>query len=212
VPTTLAALGVAILAVLPGAAYTFAFESRVGAFKARAPDRIFRFLAASAAFHALFAGLTYQIYRTEVLTGRVVDGKISPWVIEAGALVYVFSPFFVGLFVGSEYRKGSPWIAKIAGSWLPRSWDYVFASKNIAYVRLKLKSGPWIGGTYAHVEGYLGAYASGYGEDQDLYLSPSVKVDPDTGEFELDEDEQPIPDGGSILVRWEEIEYAQFIP
>jgi hypothetical protein len=211
-PATLAALGVAVLAVLPGAAYVFAFESRVGPLKTRAPDRIIRFLAASAAFHAVFAGLTYQLYRTQILTGRVADGTANPWLIELAAVLYVFLPSAIGFWVGSAYRRGSRWTRRLAGSWQPRSWDYVFTAKEVAYIRLKLKSGPWIGGLYAHVDGYLGAYASGYGEDQDLYLSPSVKVDPETGAFELDENDEPIPDGGSILVQWAEVEYAQFIP
>jgi hypothetical protein len=213
VPTTLAALGVAVLAVLPGAAYTFAFESRVGPLKARASDRVVRFLAASATFHAVFAGLTYYLYRTEILSGRLTHGKINPWLIELAAILYVLVPWLIGWAVGGVQRSGRPsWVKTLVGSWHPRAWDYVFTEKGASYVRLRMKSGTWIAGTYAQLEGQLGAYASGYGEEPDLYLNPGLTVDPDTGEFETDTDGNPVPNGCSVLVRWDEVEYAQFIP
>lgn len=211
-PTTLAALGVAVLAVLPGAAYMFAFESRVGAFKVGAPDRIVRFLAASAALHALASGLTYHLYKTEVVTGRLAEGKINPFLIEAAALAYVLVPYGAGWCLGTAYVKDKPWIRRFTrDSWHPRSWDYVFAQERVAYVRLKLKSGPWIAGLYGRLDGQLAAYASGYGEEPDLYLSPSLRVNPETGEFDLDGDERPIHDDAAILVRWNEVEYAHFV-
>jgi len=54
--TTFQALGVALLALLPGASYTFAYERIVGKFGASLADRLVRFLAASAAFMAIFSG------------------------------------------------------------------------------------------------------------------------------------------------------------
>src|SRR6266498_2248881 len=101
IPSTFAALVVTALVVLPGAAYIFAFESRAGAFRLSAPDRIVRFLVASAAFHALAAGLTYHIYKTQILSGRFREGEVSPWVVEFAAVVYLVVPYVLGLIAAT---------------------------------------------------------------------------------------------------------------
>jgi hypothetical protein len=54
-------------------------------------------------------------------------------------------------------------------------------------------------------------YAAGYPETQDLYLAAAMTVDNETGEFLLDEQGQPEFGGGGLLVRWEEVEYLEFI-
>src|SRR6266511_1104655 len=51
--TTFVALAVAALAILPGAVFTFSYEGRLGSYGVTLPDRIYRFLAASAVLHAL---------------------------------------------------------------------------------------------------------------------------------------------------------------
>jgi len=212
VPTTFVALAVAVLAVLPGAAYLFAFESRSGPYKVSVPDRLIRFLVASAGIHALFAGITYYVYRSQILTGRLAEGKINPWMVELVALAYAGLPYLAGLLVGTAYDKDwriLRWAHR--GSWHPRAWDHVFSEHRAGYVRLRLKSGDWIAGLYAKVDKGPGAYASAYGEEPDLFLSPSVKVDSETGEFEMDKDGIPISDGGSLLIRWAEVEYAHFV-
>lgn len=55
------------------------------------------------------------------------------------------------------------------------------------------------------------ALEAGYPEPQDLYLAASVEVDPDTGEFALGDDGRPRLGSGGLLVRWEEVEYLEFI-
>ena len=52
---TFQALAVTLLAVLPGASYTFAYERVVGAFGVSLSDRLVRFTAASAIFHVRFS-------------------------------------------------------------------------------------------------------------------------------------------------------------
>jgi hypothetical protein len=55
------------------------------------------------------------------------------------------------------------------------------------------------------------SYASGYGEDGDLYCGETVRVDPQSGEFVLDDQGNLQTDAGGILIRWAEVEYAQFL-
>jgi hypothetical protein len=55
------------------------------------------------------------------------------------------------------------------------------------------------------------SYAAGYPEDQDLYLVEAIEVDPESGDFLLDEQGEPTLRGSGILVRWDEVEYLDFI-
>jgi len=79
------------------------------------------------------------------------------------------------------------------------------------WVRLRLKGGTWLGGAFATRADGTRAYAAGYPEQQDLYLVESVEVDPETGSFLLDDEGTPVSRGSSILIRWEEVEYLDFI-
>lgn len=93
----------------------------------------------------------------------------------------------------------------------PRAWDHVFGSRPDGWIRLKLKSGVWLGGAYSSPGDGLDSYAAGYPDEQDLFLAEAYSVDPGTGEFELDTDGDVVPTGSGILVRWAEVEYLDYI-
>ena len=71
-PDTLQALGVFLLAVLPGAHYIWSFERVVGRWGIGLSDRVLRFVAASAAFLAVFFAPIYYL-RAEFVHHRLVD-------------------------------------------------------------------------------------------------------------------------------------------
>ena len=73
-----------------------------------------------------------------------------------------------------------------------------------------MKSGTWLGGAYADANGRR-SYAAGYPEAPDLYLAAAVQLDPGTGEFVTDDAGNVQLQEGGILVRWEEVEYLEFI-
>lgn len=93
----------------------------------------------------------------------------------------------------------------------PRAWDNLFFGKPEGWIRLRLNSGAWLGGGYAEAESGMKSYAAGYPEDPDLLLAEAVETDPDTGEFMFDDEGDPILRGSALLVRWEEVEYLEFI-
>jgi uncharacterized protein DUF6338 len=66
--------------------------------------------------------------------------------------------------------------------------------------------GSWIGGAFAQ-----GSYAAVYPEPSDLYLERAAEVDPSSGAFVFDEDDCVVLRDSSILIRWEEVEYLEFI-
>lgn len=213
--TTFQAAAVTILAVLPGASYTFAFERVAGSFGVSLSDRLVRFTAASAVFHAVFSGPELLLYRTFVVPGRLERADLSAWQFELLALGYVLLPTAVGSLVGHGRNKRWRWVSWLTGnSPEPRAWDYVWTRpRTTTIVRLRLKSGRWVAGFFGNVEGAPGSYAAGYPEAPDLFLGLQVKVDPDTGAFIEDEEGliQPVDGRTALLVRWDEVEYADLL-
>ena len=61
-PDTFQAVAVAVVALLPGALYVWAFERQAGRWGIGLSDRLLRFVGGSALFHAAAAPLTYWIW------------------------------------------------------------------------------------------------------------------------------------------------------
>lgn len=199
--------------VLPGAAYTFALERVAGAFGVSLADRVIRFIAASAVFQACFSGLEWWAYREGVRTGRLGEGDVPLWAIQTIALVYVLVPTLVGSLVGHGANRQWRWVTWLLGKAPePRAWDFLWRRNERGIVRVRLKSGSWLAGMYGAAASGKGSYASGYGEDGDLFLAEALIVDPETGAFDVDEDDRPVRLEGSpgLLLRWSEIEYLEF--
>jgi len=210
-PDTLEAVAAIVLALLPGALYVWAYERPVGAWGIGLSDRVLRFVGVSAILHALLAPLTYRLWSTYVRSGRAGAGTLplGLWIVP---IVYVAIPIALGTLVGIGTSRGWPWARVITGSNpAPRAWDYLFGLRPEAWIRLKLKSGGWLAGAYAVQEDDLRSYASGYPEKQDLFLVDMAEVDPETGEFALDEDGDLVVRSSGILIRWEEVEYLELV-
>lgn len=208
-PQTVQALTVVVLGLLPGALLVWAFERQVGRWGIGATDRILRFVGWSAIFHVLVAPATVGLWRSQ--WPRLVDGRSLPWWLWAVAVAYVAVPIVCGTLVGRGTRSGRDMARFFAGpDPAPRAWDHLFGIQADGWVRAKLKSGPWLGGAFANANGRR-SYAAGYPEKSDLYLAAAVDVDPETGEFLLDDDGGVVLRPGGLLVRWEEVEYLEFI-
>ena len=208
---TFEALTVAVVAVLPGALYVWGFEQQVGRWGATAADRVLRFIGWSAMLHAAFAPVTLQLWVVYVRTGRVGRGDVPIW-LWALVLGYVLLPALAGRVVGAATTAGAAWARVLTGRRAaPRAWDHLFASAPRGWVRMKLKSGSWIGGIFARTgdrpDGV--SYAAGYPESQDLYLARLVEVDGATGEVVLHDGKPTVLNRG-VLIRWEEVEYLEF--
>lgn len=209
---TFTALAVTALALVPGALYTWGFEREAGAWGIRAADRVFRFIGISIAFHLVaFLPITYFLWDEFVRTGRLSEGDVplSAWPVVAA---YVIVPLLLGTVVGRATVRERPWATVLTGrDPAPRAWDYLFGHRPRGWVRLRLKTGVWIGGAYGVRPDGRRSYVSGYPEPQEIFLAAAVEVDATTGRF------LKHPDGGvrlkssSILIGWEEVEYLEFI-
>lgn len=209
-PNTFQAVAVLLVALLPGALYVWSFERQAGRWGIGLSDRVLRFVGGSAIFHAAFAPASYWFWSTQWPTIRV-GGAISWW-LWLLTLVYVLVPITVGTTIGRATRKGAEWARWFTGpDPAPRAWDHLFQNEAFGWVRVRLKSGAWLGGAFANATDGRRSYASGYPETQDLYLSTILATDPATGEFEYGGDGNVKVLDGGLLLRWDEVEYLQFI-
>jgi hypothetical protein len=211
VPETFQGIAVLALGLLPGALYVWSFERLVGAWGVGLSDRVFRFIGVSSLFHVVLLPLTFWLWKTYVRSERLMAGDV-PLVLWLAPLAYVGIPIAIGTLVGVGALRRADWARVITGpAPAPRAWDHVFSGRPEGWIRLRLKSGAWLGGGYVEAETGLQSYAAGYPEDPDLFLAEAVETDPDTGEFQFDEEGDPILRGSALLVRWEEVEYLEFI-
>ena len=210
-PETFQSLGVLALALLPGALYVWAFERQAGAWGVRFSDRVFRFVGVSALMHVLIAPITYALWIDFVASGRLAAGDVplALWIVP---LLYVGAPIGFGTVVGMGTRSRRRWTRFFTGpNPAPRAWDHLFAGRPEGWIRLRMKSGVWLGRAFTRRTDGTRSYAAGYPEEQDLYVAEAVEVDPETGSFILDGEGKPVSRGSSILVRWGEVDYLDFI-
>lgn len=177
-----------------------------------ASDRLIRFIAASAVFHAVFSGATYWFHRGYTANHKLVNG-LTPWYeLEVLAVTYVAVPWAAGSLVGYGHTNGWRWTRFITGTAPePRAWDFVWNRRSRSLVRLRLKSRQWLAGTFATSPSGLRSYASGYPEEGELFLSQQLQVDARTGAWVKAKNGKPqlVSDGSSLLIRWSEIEYIE---
>jgi hypothetical protein len=206
VPETFQSLAVIVLALLPGALYVWSFEREAGLWGINLPDRLLRFLGVSALFQILAAPLTVWAWHSYLKNGEWKSDGTLPWALYLIGFGYIAVPIALGLMLGRS-AGGAGWLAALIHGERrpPRAWDHFFSRQPDGWVRLRLKSGTWLGGPYAE-----GAYAAGYPEPQDIYFDAAV-VDSVTGAFDLDAAGKPkLITNVSVLVRWDEVEYLVF--
>ncbi|HEY9565102.1 MAG TPA: DUF6338 family protein [Nocardioides sp.] len=208
-PTTFQSIAVLALALLPGALYMWAFERQAGRWGIGLSDRLLRFVGGSAIFHAAVAPVTHWLWSTRWESARA--GSSLPWWLWIVGLGYVSIPVALGTSVGLGVRAGRAWTVWFTGpDPAPRAWDHLFGQRPRGWVRMRMRSGAWLGGAYVNANGRR-SYASGYPEAQDLFLAVAVKLDQETGEFMLDSDGNVVTLEGGILVRWDEVEHLELI-
>jgi len=209
VPSSVSAVIAIAVALLPGALYVWSFERQAGRWGIGLSDRVLRFVGGSAIFHALFAPVTYWVWRTVWPDLHEREAmSLWTWLLP---IAYVAVPMAAGYVVGNGVRRDATWTKIVVGlDPAPRAWDYLFQHHIDGWIRLRMKSGVWLGGAFANANNHK-SYAAGYPEPQDLFLAAAVAVDPDTGEFQLTSNGEVELLPGGLLIRWEEVEYLEFI-
>lgn len=163
--STLEALVIVLVFVLPGAFYEWSYERVVGSWNVQLSDRILRFLGSSAVLHTLAFGGTFWVWRRYFSAGRFEDIQGLPWGLWLALALAVGAPTALGAAVGRATRAGRRWVVPIVGSSpAPRAWDHLFFRGGPGWVRLKLRSGGFVAGQYATASSDAGgqAYAAGF--------------------------------------------------
>lgn len=190
--------------------FAWALERGVGKWEFGLSDRALRFVVFSAMLHAPAFPLTAWL-----VTTYVTGDRAAPWTIAWGTLVlYTFGPAVLGGVVGRAARNRSRWSEWFTGrDPAPTAWDDLFQLQSRpGWIRVKLKSGPWIAGAWVQDdERGLRSYAAGFPHASDVFLAETVDVDPEDGTFILDDGGEPIGRNAGVLVRWDEAEYLEFI-
>jgi hypothetical protein len=93
-PDTLQALGVLVIALLPGALYVWAFERQVGRWGIGLSDRALRFIGGSAMFHAAAAPLSYGLWADH--WDAVRSARPVSWWLWLVPMLYVALPWAGG--------------------------------------------------------------------------------------------------------------------
>jgi Family of unknown function (DUF6338) len=216
VPQTFEALATVILALVPGAAFLWGMEGRTGAWGIKATDRLYRFVAFSVLFHVLISPLTYYLWVRYIHSGYIQAGRPLPWWLYELAILYLVLPFLIGLAVGTAVRNQRPWAQRLIGyhASAPRAFDYVFSGKRGGYVRLRLKedNAIWIVGGWGTRQDGRTSYVSLYPEEAaDIFLATTFACNPATGEFLRTPEGGLIREDAGTLVRWDEVQYLEFI-
>jgi hypothetical protein len=193
-PTSLVALGIILVAVLPGAIYTWAFEREAGSYGVTLADRTLRFVAASTLVHLLFAWPEYVVFRVAVERGhRILAGQFALlWLV---LLLLSVLPAAAGTMLGGLYasrtmRTSWPrlrrWLTAereqrllrilVGRDPAPRAWDDLFSERLHCYLRVRTTGDKWLAGKFASA-----SYAAGYPNDPDLLLEEACEVDQETG-------------------------------
>jgi hypothetical protein len=206
-PSTFAALAVVLVALLPGGLYLWAVERLVGRWGIGVSDRLLRFIGVSAFLHALAAPATYAIWHDYLRTDAVPEGRSLPLWLWPVLAAYVVGPTLLGTGVGLAMRRWELPELLVGATRPPTAWDDLFSKHKEGYIRMKLKSGPFVGGALA-----AGSCIGGYPEPADIYIADAIETDPHTGEFAKTAAGDPVFTGYGFLVRWGEVEYLDFAP
>lgn len=212
-PDTFQAISVTAIALLPGALTIWAFERTAGRWTTEVSDRALRFAGVSALYLALLAPVAYYLYSTKIKNGYFQSGKPLSWWFWLGSLAYVAIPYTLGRLAGTGAKGDWRWLRRIVGPQpIPRAWDYTFIHGQNGWIRLRLKSSQeWIIGAWAKLEDGRESFASPYPQPEALYLVRTVECDPSTGAFLYGPEGGPIVRPMAVLVRWEEVQYLEFI-
>jgi hypothetical protein len=148
-PDTFEALAVLVLALLPGALYTWGYERQVGSWGITRTDRLLRFVGGSVAFHVAAAPLTYFLYSKYWVSSVIRRGDPLPWWLWGLLVGYVLVPFSAGDLIGRDANRGGRINKSLAGpNPAPRAWDHMFSANPRGWVRMRLTSGHWLGGLF----------------------------------------------------------------
>lgn len=212
-PSTIHGLLIAIAFLIPGLILEFGIEQQVSYRRTSLADRWLRFFLESTVYQFAFAWFGFAMWKD--LRGTKLE-TVNDFPTRAYLLtffVYIVLPLLIGTLVGYCARKGKAGflVNLIVGiDALPQAWDHIFSNvTTFGFVRARMKDGRWLAGIYGQT-GPIGAFASSFPEDQDVYLPVQLAIDPLTGDLVKDEDNNAIHIHWGVHLRRSDIDIFEF--
>ncbi|WP_405763326.1 MULTISPECIES: DUF6338 family protein [unclassified Streptomyces] len=202
VPGTVQQLAILLVLVLPGVFYQAVREHLRGAVAAEQEpqNRIVRAIAAGALLDTVYA-----VVAGPRLVGLLTGDGAGPL---AGVMKHPRQAGLAALLLVVVVPAG---IARAESAWgrrrrraryepTPTAWDALFRDRGSCFVRVRLKSGLWVGG-------WLGAQSavSAFPQPGDLYLQSQYRMAPD-GRFL-----GRVPDTGGVYLRAADIDVLEVL-
>jgi hypothetical protein len=200
-PSTVQELAILLLTALPGLVYLAVRERLLGP---RPPEqelgsRILRAVAVSVVLDSLYMmALGPQLARLlSNKAGAFADVVRQPRVAGLAALALIVAvPAAVAVGEAAVLRRRR----KARHDETPTAWDALFLRRGSCFIRVRLKSGIWVGGWYGR-----GSNASAYPQPADLYLESQRRMNPD-GTFG-----QKVPGTGGVYIRASDVEVLEVL-
>lgn len=198
-----------VLLLLPGAFATWAYQRNAPRYGSRLRDWVLRLIGISMLIATVGSWPLYWLYSN--YWAELQAGSNLPKQLAIVPFVYVGLPTLLGWLYGLGIRHRWKVVHLLAGDRrAPRAWDHLFGSGKSGTVRVKLKSGVWIGGAYEQ-SAPISSYAAYDGPNQDIYLSRLLTLEPRSGEV-VRFGGKPIWLRDGMLIEWSEVEYLIFTP
>ncbi|GAA2717019.1 MULTISPECIES: DUF6338 family protein [Streptomyces] len=202
VPGTVEQLAILLVLVLPGVFHQAVRERLRGtsASEQEPQNRLLRALAAGALLDALYA-VAAGPWLVELLAGHG-DGPLAgalrhPRRAGLAALVLVVAVPSAAAWAETAWRRRR---ARARYEPTPTAWDALFHDRGSCFVRVRLKSGLWVGG-------WLGPWSavSAYPQQGDLYLQAQYRMGPD-GRFL-----ERVPGTAGVYVRAADVDVLELL-
>ncbi|MFG2075402.1 DUF6338 family protein [Nonomuraea maritima] len=203
-PTTFLQVGLLVLFVLPGVVYRNMRRRLRGAVPGEQDFKMFllRSMLATLVLNILYLAVGWPVPQELILPvkgvwfataladlQRTAQALLLAVVVVPTALAW--AQHGLSLIRERPARRFGP----------PTSWDYAFRNRRrAAFVRIRLKSGSWVGGWYNN-----DSYAAEYPHPPDLFLTKAYEMNPD-GSFG-----PPVRHSGGLYVRMEDAELLEFV-
>lgn len=217
---TVQAVGLLLLAVLPGAVLVVSYERHAGPLADDINERTLRFIVGTALIFPYAAGLAGSVY-TRILhvpigssrdtyRNRLLEpSDVSLWWY-AVPVAYVLVPWGLGRFAGlARIALRRRTVRRRTASLVPglEAWDIVFLESGPKLIAMKIRGGSWVAGVFAG-NSFASAPAA---KERELVLEVGVEVD-ERGTIQRDDDGTPLLTAASIVVAYADVELMTVQP
>lgn len=202
-PDTVQQLTILLVLVLPGVFYQAVRERLRGALPAEQDpqNRIVRAIAVGVILDGLYAVIAgpWLVHVIAGGPGQSVLGGITSQPRAAGLAALLLIVAVPSLVAWAEATVGARRL-RARYEPLPAGWDALFQDLGSCFVRMRLRSGLWVGGWWGR-----GSHASGYPQEADIYLERQATMRPD-GSFS-----GWVARSGGVYVRGADVEVLEIL-